>query len=146
MMIASTDIITARVGQSGARALLRALVVGALLGATALSAAAAGVGERDRDQREAREQRDQRERPQPQATQQQQAPREMREMPPQREARQFDTRAYDMRLEEARRQQAQQQQDTGARRGGRLTPDERRELRRQINEAGTELYPNTPRR
>ena len=56
----------------------------------------------------------------------------------------FDQRA----LEDARRQQ-QQQQDRNAdaqRHSGRLTPDERRDLRRQINEAGVDLYPNTPRR
>lgn len=57
----------------------------------------------------------------------------------------FDQRA----LEDARRQQQQQQQDRNAdaqRHSGRLTPDERRDLRRQINEAGVDLYPNTPRR
>jgi hypothetical protein len=32
------------------------------------------------------------------------------------------------------------------RRGGRMTPDERRDLRRQINEAGMDLYPNSRRR
>jgi hypothetical protein len=32
------------------------------------------------------------------------------------------------------------------RRGGRMTPDERRDLRRQINEAGMDLYPNARRR
>ena len=41
-------------------------------------------------------------------------------------------------------QQAQQygppQRDDGRRASGRLTPDERRDLRRQINEAGMDLY------
>jgi hypothetical protein len=44
-------------------------------------------------------------------------------------------------------QQEQQQEQRDARRGsgsGRMTPDERRDLRRQINEAGMDLYP--PRR
>ena len=57
----------------------------------------------------------------------------------------FDPRAAD----DARRQQQQQQQERNAdaqRHSGRLTPDERRDLRRQINEAGVDLYPNTPRR
>jgi uncharacterized membrane protein YebE (DUF533 family) len=32
-----------------------------------------------------------------------------------------------------------------ARRNGRLTPEERRDLRRQINEAGQDIYANNPR-
>ena len=53
-------------------------------------------------------------------------------------------RAY----EEQRRQAMQAQGDSreGGRRGGRLTPDERRDLRRQINEAGMDIYPNAQRR
>jgi flagellar biosynthesis/type III secretory pathway protein FliH len=54
-------------------------------------------------------------------------------------------RAY----EEQRRQAAQAQGEAnreGGRRGGRLTPDERRDLRRQINEAGMDIYPNAQRR
>jgi uncharacterized protein HemX len=63
---------------------------------------------------------------------------------PERDPR-YDVRAY----EEQRRmqqQQQQQQEQRDARRGssGRMTPDERRDLRRQINEAGMDLYP--PRR
>ncbi len=66
-------------------------------------------------------------------------------------ARQFDHRAFDSRAEDQRRlMQMQQEQNAqnaeAARRSGRLTPDERRDLRRQINEAGMDLYPNTPRR
>jgi uncharacterized protein HemX len=58
----------------------------------------------------------------------------------------YDVRAY----EEQRRmqqQQEQQQEQRDARRGsgsGRMTADERRDLRRQINEAGMDLY--RPRR
>ena len=51
--------------------------------------------------------------------------------------------------EQQRRQAAQMQHDQSARegrRGGRLTPDERRDLRRQINEAGIYIYPNAQRR
>jgi len=51
--------------------------------------------------------------------------------------------------EQQRRQAAQLQYEQGARegrRGGRLTPDERRDLRRQINEAGMDIYPNAQRR
>lgn len=150
MIIAPTDISAKAGSGNGKPGMLRALVLSMMLaGAAASGASAAGLGDRDqRDPRDGRgDQRDQRDRPPPQQqpAQPQQAPRDV---PQQRGgARQFDTRDYDMRLDEARRQQAQQQQqDNGARRGGRLTPDERRELRRQINEAGVDLYPNTPRR
>jgi hypothetical protein len=64
-------------------------------------------------------------------------------MPRQYDHRVYDTRMVDPRMEEQRRQVQQQE---GTHRAPRLTPDERRELRRQINEAGTDLYPNTPRR
>lgn len=51
---------------------------------------------------------------------------------------------------EERRQAVQEMQQEGARdggrRGGRLTPDERRELRRQVNEAGMDIYPGRGRR
>ena len=59
--------------------------------------------------------------------------------------REQQQRAY----EEQRRQATQVQQgdpNQGNRRGGRLTPDERRDLRRQINEAGMDIYPNAQRR
>jgi hypothetical protein len=71
---------------------------------------------------------------------------------PAEQGRQNDTREYEARAEEQRRQQQQAQQEQNrrnaeaGRRSGRLTPDERRDLRRQINEAGMDLYPNTPRR
>ncbi len=66
--------------------------------------------------------------------------------PRQAEARSFEARSSD---EQRRLQQVQQEQGNRAeafRRSGRLTPDERRDLRRQINEAGLDIYPNTPRR
>jgi hypothetical protein len=55
-----------------------------------------------------------------------------------------DQRLAEMRaVEEQRRaqQQYQQQQERESRRSSRLTPDERRDLRRQINEANMDLYP-----
>lgn len=65
------------------------------------------------------------------------------------EQRTFDPRAFDVRDEQRRQMQMQQEQNMrnaeAARRSGRMTPDERRDLRRQINEAGMDLYPNTPR-
>ena len=54
---------------------------------------------------------------------------------------------YDARAEEQRR--AMQEASRNAemnRRVGRLTPDERRDLRRQINEVGQDIYANPPRR
>jgi len=71
------------------------------------------------------------------------------QLPPERDPR-YDVRAYEeqRRLQQQQQQQQyqQMQQDQrDARRGsGRMTPDERRDLRRQINEAGMDLYP--PRR
>ncbi|MCU6499626.1 hypothetical protein LPN04_17665 [Rugamonas sp. A1-17] len=65
----------------------------------------------------------------------------------QAESRQIDPRRYEAHAEEQRRAM----QDAGrnaemSRRAGRLTPDERRDLRRQINEAGQDIYANPPRR
>lgn len=62
------------------------------------------------------------------------------------EPRQIDPRSYDARAEEQRR--AMQEAGRNAemsRRAGRLTPDERRDLRRQINEVGQDIYANPPR-
>jgi hypothetical protein len=61
--------------------------------------------------------------------------------------RQLDPRSYEARAEEQRR--AMQEAGRNAemnRRAGRLTPDERRDLRRQINEVGQDIYANPPRR
>jgi hypothetical protein len=65
-----------------------------------------------------------------------------RYLSPERDPR-YDVRAYE---EQRRLQQQQQQEQRDARRNsnnssGRMTPDERRDLRRQINEAGMDLYP-----
>jgi len=73
-------------------------------------------------------------------------PREQRGYEQVRDQQRDQQRAY----EEQRRQAQQLQQSEGnrdsGRRGGRLTPDERRDLRRQINEAGMDIYPNAQRR
>ncbi len=72
---------------------------------------------------------------------------------PRNDSRQFESRQQDGRTEEVRRQESGTQGTQGThqngdafRRNGRLTPDERRDLRRQINEAGQDIYRNTPRR
>lgn len=61
------------------------------------------------------------------------------------EARQLDPRSFEARAEEQRRamQDASRNAETGRRM--RLTADERRDLRRQINEAGQDIYANPPR-
>lgn len=56
---------------------------------------------------------------------------------------QRDARSFDTRVEEQRR--ASEGVDS-SRRTGRMTPDERRDLRRQINEVGQDIYSNPPRR
>jgi hypothetical protein len=71
------------------------------------------------------------------------------QQPPQRdEAPRFnDSRGAeqrDSRADEQRR--AMQERADASRRNGRLTPDERRDLRRQINEAGQDIYSTPPRR
>ena len=58
--------------------------------------------------------------------------------------REQQQRAYEEQRRAAQMQQGDPNQN--ARRGGRLTPDERRDLRRQINEAGMDIYPNAQRR
>ena len=69
------------------------------------------------------------------------------QLPPQdREQRMAEMRAYEeqRRAQQQFQQQYQQQyqQERDRNRGGsRLTPDERRDLRRQINEANMDLYP-----
>jgi hypothetical protein len=67
-----------------------------------------------------------------------------------RDMRGNDARAYEARDEQRRQAQMQQEQANrnaeNMRRSGRMTPDERRDLRRQINEAGVDLYPANPRR
>ena len=119
----------------GRYSFVRQLAVGVMLAGAVMSAAHAGPNDRDADAQRAM-----------------QAQRAERQQPPadrQERVRQFDNRQFEARAEEQRRQLQQEQDRQNAessRRGGRLTPDERRELRRQINDAGTELYPRSPRR
>jgi hypothetical protein len=63
------------------------------------------------------------------------------QLPPQdRDQRQAEMRAYEEQRRQQQMQQQMQQQDQ-RRSSGRMTPDERRDLRRQINEANMDLYP-----
>jgi hypothetical protein len=108
-------------------ALVRRLAIGLVVGAAVLSSATAAPGRNDRGgppQRDAEQSRQYGER-----------------------GRQFDSREFQARADENRRnlqiQQEQNNQNADSfRRSGRLTPDERRDLRRQINEAGNDIYPN----
>jgi hypothetical protein len=59
-------------------------------------------------------------------------------LPPQGRDQRDDMRAYE---EQRRAQQQEQREQHDSRRSSRMTPDERRDLRRQINEAGMDLYP-----
>lgn len=72
--------------------------------------------------------------------------------PPRREERdnrdrerERDTRAFE-RAEERRRAMQESGNADMSRRVDRMTPDERRDLRRQINEAGQEIYVRPQRR
>jgi hypothetical protein len=59
-------------------------------------------------------------------------------LPPRDRDQRDEPRGYD---EPRRPQQQDQREQHDSRRGSRMTPDERRDLRRQINEAGMDLYP-----
>lgn len=117
----------------GRYSLVRRVLAGCVLGCAFASAAHAGPEE---DQRAMQ--------------QQQRAERQAEERQPRQfDTRQFDARAFERRAEEQRRQMQQEQNSRNGdspRRGGHMTPDERRDLRRQINEAGMDLYPNARRR
>lgn len=62
--------------------------------------------------------------------------------------RALDPRSFEARAEEQRKamQEAATRNAEMGRRVGRMTPDERRDLRRQINEAGQDIYATPPRR
>ncbi|MCS0584568.1 hypothetical protein NX784_23565 [Massilia pinisoli] len=64
-------------------------------------------------------------------------------LPPQDRDQRDDQRPFDEpRFEQRRAPREQREPQHDARRSsGRMTPDERRDLRRQINEAGMDLYP-----
>ena len=124
---------------SGGFSFVRRLVLGVAMACAVASAAHAGPGDRDRDDQRAQQgQRPEHQMPSPQERQERQR---------QFDSRQFDSRSFEARAEEQRRNlQMQQDQGRGSEtRRGRLTADERRDLRRQINEAGIDLYPNAQR-
>lgn len=112
--------------KDGALGLVRSGVVACLLACTAAGAMAQDRGPR----RDEMQQQQMRERYESRAQDQR-----------------FDPRAYEMRDNARRQEQIEDQMRRGEEsRRGRLTPDERRELKRQINEANVDLYPNARRR
>jgi hypothetical protein len=126
---------------AGGTSLVRRLLACALIGAAAMSVAHAGPGRGQQAQQSQDYSRDADPR-----QQRQYDDRQQQRQYDDRQQRQFDERAFQARADEQRRQLEQQQQSNEGRRGGRMTPDERRDLRRQINEAGADIYPNHGRR
>jgi hypothetical protein len=119
-------------GRKGVRSLVRRLAACCLIGVAAMSVAQAGPRDRDRDAQGQRDSyRSERNQRQPDERQYVERPQ-----------RQYDTRADDR----GRRQDQQNAQNDRSQRSGRLTPDERRDLRRQINEAGADIYRARTRR
>ncbi|WP_229505726.1 hypothetical protein [Massilia genomosp. 1] len=118
---------TATLADRCRHAFVRRVAVCCLFACAGLSVAQANPGDKERDaQRMADAQRAQQQR---QDTQ-----------------RQFEARADDQRRQLQAQQDQNAQNADAARRGSRMTADERRDLRRQINEAGVDIYKNAPRR
>ncbi len=116
-----------------ARCALRSVLACALVIGSAGTAFAQQYGDRQYDRRD-----------DPSMQQAGRGDRGGRYLPPERDPR-YDVRAYEEQRRMQQQQFQEQRQDPRERRGsGRMTPDERRDLRRQINEAGMDLYP--PRR
>ncbi|HEX8613079.1 MAG TPA: hypothetical protein VF800_17460 [Telluria sp.] len=125
---AHTNTKTAALADRCRDAFVRRVAVCCLFACASLSVAQANPGDKERDaQRIADAQRAQLQ--QRQDTQ-----------------RQFEARADDQRRQLQAQQDQNAQNADAARRGSRMTPDERRDLRRQINEAGVDIYRNAPRR
>jgi hypothetical protein len=134
MKLAPTPTCASRTAQGGW--LARALRAGAAAVVVAAVASTPALAQRhggDRDHADPHVQ-DQRVQPDPRA---------MQQRPPEQVQPRFEPRAFDSREFDDRRQEQTQRQDP--RRPSRMTPDERRDLRRQINEAGMDLYARPPR-
>lgn len=118
--------VSARVSGPG-RVSVGALLVASVFSGALLAAAPAlafGPGDREPPRREERDQRDNRDN---------------------RGDRERDNRSFE-RAEERRRMLHESGNADMSRRVDRMTPDERRDLRRQINEAGQEIYVRPQRR
>jgi hypothetical protein len=118
-----------------ARCALRSVLACALVFGASGAAFAQQYGDRQSDRRD-----------DPSTQQSGRGERGARYLPPERDPR-YDVRAYEEQRRAQQQYQEQRQEQRDSHRGaaaGRMTPDERRDLRRQINEAGMDLYP--PRR
>lgn len=134
MNSAPTDNHAAGTAVRGMRTVARAALACALVFSGGLAFAQQGGDRRDDQQ------------------QHQQASRERFTLPQQQQQdrgrRDADPRSYDdahrpqqSQYQPPQQAQQQPQREDPRRPSGRLTPDERRDLRRQINEAGQDLYP-----
>ena len=133
----------------GVRSIVRRFAALCLIGLAGMSVAQAGPRDRDRDAQQYQQyqqyQRDS-DRGGPQRQNDQRQNDQRQDDQRQSEQRQYDQRAEDQRRNQQMQQEQQAQNNAEGRRGGRLTPDERRDLRRQINEAGADIYPSRTRR
>ncbi|QYF92453.1 hypothetical protein KY495_17085 [Massilia sp. PAMC28688] len=142
MNIAHMKSIAAGGNRTNRRALVRPLVRAAaagLLGLALIAPAAGAMEQRQFDEGQTRQFEDRQQRQFDDRQQRQYEDRRQRE---------DQDRAFQQRAEDQRRrlQEQQQSQHQEGRRSGRLTPDERRDLRRQINEAGADIYYRQRRR
>src|SRR5471032_2781038 len=142
MMIEHTALLTTDRALACARSAVGSLMVGSVLACTLLGGmmpAQAAPGEHEAHaQREAVRA----EHAQPGQPPQQGGPAAR---PPEPQ-RQIDPRSFDARSEEQRRAILDASHNAEAGRRLRMTADERRDLRRQINEAGQDIYAYPPRR
>jgi hypothetical protein len=136
MKLAPNPTYASRTAQGGW--LARALRTGAAALVVAVVASSPALAQRhggDRnDQRQDQRTQDQR------MPDQRQDPRTLPQRAPEQAQPRFEPRAFDSREFDERRQEAAQRDPHRA-----MTPDERRDLRRQINEAGMDLYTRPPR-
>ena len=125
--------------QSGVHALVRRFAACCLIGVAAMAAAQAGPRDRDGQFQRDNNRGERMQRQDGRADERQQRPYDQRNDESQ-------ARADEQRRNQQYQQDQNAQNGESGRRSGRLTPDERRDLRRQINEAGAELYQSRPRR
>lgn len=134
--------------QKGVQSIVRRFAACCLIGVMAMSVAHAGPRDREREAQQYQQYQQAQQYEQPQQHQRESTRGERGQR--QSDQRQYEQRQDEQRAEDQRRQQMQQEQQAqsgeSGRRGGRLTPDERRDLRRQINEAGADIYPSRTRR
>jgi len=150
MTIEHTEHLTADRAMACVRSSVGSLVVGSFVACTLLGAfpaAHAGPGEHEEHAQRKEDVHAQREAVRAEHAQPGQPPQQggPAARPPEA-PRQIDPRSFDGRAEEQRRAMQDVNRNAEAGRRLRMTADERRDLRRQINEAGQDIYANPPRR